>query len=186
MYSSWVHCILSYFNKPFLYAYYLRDTRDRGSSLLLRVCTRKGLKIICHVVVMINLFSWIKWCSKTALLSIVVLISLMMTSLCMHSLSCMYILPGPLARTVIDFWRLIWEECVEIVIMLTKITEEGAIRCQQYWPSSGMANYGPFRVVFQSQSQENGFLSRKFVLTVSAKLCRIPATWDAKYLLGTI
>ena len=76
--------------------------------------------------------------------------------------------PGPLPKTVIDFWRLVWEEGVEIVIMLTKLTEEGTVRCQQYWPSTGKANYGPFRVDFQSQSQGNGFLSKKFILTVSA------------------
>ncbi|GFR70681.1 tyrosine-protein phosphatase non-receptor type, partial [Elysia marginata] len=40
---------------------------------------------------------------------------------------------GPLAATVDDFWRMIWECNVEIVFMACKIVELGKIKCKQYW-----------------------------------------------------
>ncbi|BFZ08158.1 hypothetical protein BsWGS_11196 [Bradybaena similaris] len=40
---------------------------------------------------------------------------------------------GPLATTVNDFWRMIWEYSVEIIFMACRIVELGKIKCKQYW-----------------------------------------------------
>jgi protein tyrosine phosphatase len=39
--------------------------------------------------------------------------------------------------TVEHFWRMIHEQGVEIVIMLTNLEEYNRIKCAQYWPDSG-------------------------------------------------
>jgi protein tyrosine phosphatase len=55
-------------------------------------------------------------------------------------------LQGPLPPTIVDFWRLVWQEGVPSIVMVTSIKEDGKIKCQQYWPESGHQKYGPFTV----------------------------------------
>ncbi|KAI4892616.1 hypothetical protein NFI96_005906 [Prochilodus magdalenae] len=42
---------------------------------------------------------------------------------------------GPLPCTVDDFWRMIWEKNIHTVVMLTRCTEQGRVKCEEYWPS---------------------------------------------------
>ncbi|VDP17920.1 unnamed protein product [Onchocerca flexuosa] len=41
---------------------------------------------------------------------------------------------GPLNQTCGDFWRMIWQENVELIIMLCRTCEENRNKCAQYWP----------------------------------------------------
>nr|XP_036881650.1 receptor-type tyrosine-protein phosphatase H isoform X4 [Manis javanica] len=41
---------------------------------------------------------------------------------------------GPLAQTVGDFWRLVWEQRSSALIMLTNCVESGRVKCEHYWP----------------------------------------------------
>ncbi|XP_052103012.1 tyrosine-protein phosphatase 10D-like isoform X2 [Mytilus californianus] len=41
---------------------------------------------------------------------------------------------GPLPGTANDFWRMIWEQSVSIVVMLTKCSENNMDKCEHYWP----------------------------------------------------
>ncbi|KAI6180774.1 hypothetical protein M3Y98_00757200 [Aphelenchoides besseyi] len=41
---------------------------------------------------------------------------------------------GPLERTTADFWRMIVQERVELIIMLCETVENGRPKCHQYWP----------------------------------------------------
>lgn len=41
---------------------------------------------------------------------------------------------GCLQNTVVDFWRMIWQENTRVIVCLTRLLEQGKSKCTQYWP----------------------------------------------------
>ncbi|KAK9883910.1 hypothetical protein WA026_004853 [Henosepilachna vigintioctopunctata] len=42
---------------------------------------------------------------------------------------------GPKSSTLVDFWRMIWQENVKHIVMLVNIIENGTKKFEQYWPN---------------------------------------------------
>ena len=53
---------------------------------------------------------------------------------------------APMHGTITDFWRLVWQEKVQNIAMLTNLMDGRQRKCEQYWPKSGSEEYGPFMV----------------------------------------
>ncbi|XP_026223738.1 tyrosine-protein phosphatase non-receptor type 18 [Anabas testudineus] len=60
---------------------------------------------------------------------------------------------GPLSSTVIDFWRMIWQHDVKVIVMACREVEMGKKKCECYWaPFHQSAAFGPFTVSNQEET----------------------------------
>ncbi|KYO38674.1 tyrosine-protein phosphatase non-receptor type 12 [Alligator mississippiensis] len=73
---------------------------------------------------------------------------------------------GPLANTVIDFWRMIWEYNVAIIVMACREFEMGRKKCERYWPVCGeeAVTFGPFRVSCEAEQARTDYFIRTLLL----------------------
>ncbi|XP_071501785.1 receptor-type tyrosine-protein phosphatase T-like [Diadema antillarum] len=46
---------------------------------------------------------------------------------------------APNKASLTDFWRMIWQENVETIIMVTNLTENGKDQCKRYWPQESLS-----------------------------------------------
>ena len=75
---------------------------------------------------------------------------------------------GPLSKTVTDFWRLVWQEKVRTIAMVTNIKEGKTKKCEKYWPEGGSGQrYGPFNLSLVEQLILADYTIRTIQLVVS-------------------
>lgn len=65
-----------------------------------------------------------------------------------YSHKCYIATQAPIPTTFADFWRLIWEQNVRTIVMLTAEAEGGQIKSHPYWHTG---NYGTFLLNLQSE-----------------------------------
>ncbi|XP_076046373.1 tyrosine phosphatase IA-2 isoform X2 [Oratosquilla oratoria] len=58
---------------------------------------------------------------------------------------------GPLPSTTPDFWQLVWEQGSVVLVMLTRLTENGHSLCHRYWPEEGSELYHIYEVHLVSE-----------------------------------
>uniref|UniRef100_A0A8C9ZSH1 protein-tyrosine-phosphatase n=1 Tax=Sander lucioperca TaxID=283035 RepID=A0A8C9ZSH1_SANLU len=74
----------------------------------------------------------------------------------------------PKEDTVADFWRMIWEQKVATVVMLTNLKERKEDKCYQYWPDQGCWTYGNVRVAVEDFTVLVDYTIRKFCIQYQA------------------
>ncbi|XP_030576042.1 tyrosine-protein phosphatase non-receptor type 12 isoform X2 [Archocentrus centrarchus] len=69
---------------------------------------------------------------------------------------------GPLPNTVIDFWRMIWEYNVSVIVMACREFEMGRKKCERYFPMQGEQpmSFGPFKISFESEQARTDYYIR--------------------------
>lgn len=76
---------------------------------------------------------------------------------------------GPLSTTVLDFWRMIWEYEVLIVVMACMEFEMGKKKCERYWVEVGDSplQCGPFTITCELEEKKTEYVIRTLKVTLN-------------------
>ncbi|XP_065922105.1 uncharacterized protein [Magallana gigas] len=73
---------------------------------------------------------------------------------------------GPFTdETVTDFWRMVWNENVNTIVVLTNLEENGVKKCRKYWPTTETM-YGDIQVKTLSSDSSSCYKVRRFQITL--------------------
>lgn len=72
---------------------------------------------------------------------------------------------GPLAHTVVDMWRLVLQERVPAIVMITRLKEKQRVKCEPYVPAH-TATYGDITVTVRQVIVKSGYTIRQLSLQV--------------------
>lgn len=73
---------------------------------------------------------------------------------------------GPMENTVCDYWRMIWEQHLELVLMLTNLEEYSKTKCAKYWPDKTESkNFGDITVEHVGEIPYSDYVVRELKMT---------------------
>ncbi|KAG6443605.1 hypothetical protein O3G_MSEX002936 [Manduca sexta] len=74
---------------------------------------------------------------------------------------------GPTDATVNDFWRMIWEHGLELIVMLTNLEEYSKVKCSKYWPDEvrGAKAFGNITVHHVGEKRYSDYIVRELKIT---------------------
>ncbi|XP_047519248.1 tyrosine-protein phosphatase 69D isoform X3 [Pieris napi] len=77
---------------------------------------------------------------------------------------------GPTETTVNDFWRMIWEHGLELIVMLTNLEEYSKVKCSKYWPDEvrGSRAFGNITVHHVSEKRYSDYIVRELRISKQA------------------
>ncbi|XP_047474486.1 receptor-type tyrosine-protein phosphatase F-like isoform X2 [Penaeus chinensis] len=83
---------------------------------------------------------------------------------------------GPKEELKEDFWRLVWEKNVHVIVMVTQCVEANKDKCCPYWPSASNVQGWRLgfsklhvRTVLEVNHQPGGYITRKFELSKGSR-----------------
>jgi len=76
---------------------------------------------------------------------------------------------GPLEHTLNDFWRMVWEHKLCVVLMLTKEVEGGKMKSARYWPEMNnntptSQDHGRLRITIVSRTDQKDIIIRNMTV----------------------
>ncbi|GMR48490.1 hypothetical protein PMAYCL1PPCAC_18685, partial [Pristionchus mayeri] len=76
---------------------------------------------------------------------------------------------APLPSTFAHFWSMVWQERINVVVVITNLVEDGKRKCDQYWPSTANQPqlHGNYQVSLLSQSTNAHFVHRILSLKIA-------------------
>uniref|UniRef100_A0A7N9AYC2 Protein tyrosine phosphatase receptor type B n=1 Tax=Mastacembelus armatus TaxID=205130 RepID=A0A7N9AYC2_9TELE len=78
---------------------------------------------------------------------------------------------GPLPGTKDDFWKMVWEQNVHNIVMVTQCVEKGRVKCDHYWPfDQDPLYYGDLIVQMLSESVLPEWTIREFSICSEEQL----------------
>lgn len=86
-------------------------------------------------------------------------------------------LNGPVANTISDFWRMVDEQFVTVIVSLNEFGD-GLNQCPTYWPAFE-STYGFVTVKFESEDSDGSFVNRKFTL-LNIQVGKVESALSAK------
>ncbi|XP_014663791.1 PREDICTED: tyrosine-protein phosphatase non-receptor type 21-like [Priapulus caudatus] len=76
---------------------------------------------------------------------------------------------GPMSNTTEDFWQMVMEHELAIIIMLTSIEENGQQKCVPYWPQHGddsdTLTFGAYRITRQFSNASECYVTSSLLVT---------------------
>ncbi|XP_035825940.1 tyrosine-protein phosphatase non-receptor type 5 [Aplysia californica] len=83
---------------------------------------------------------------------------------------------GPMAHTVMDFWRMIWFEKCPIIVMITKLKEKSKPKCENYLPER-WGVFGDVEVVIDKSLCKKGYILRHITLRCNGESHSVLHYW---------
>ena len=82
---------------------------------------------------------------------------------------------GPLAHTTADFWQMVWEQGSVVIVMLSRLAENGYQLVHRYWPEEGSETYHIYEVSFRNvqllylnnEALKNGYIITRILHQIS-------------------
>ena len=75
---------------------------------------------------------------------------------------------APKANMVSGFWQLVLDNKVSVIVMITKLVENGLVKAHQYWPDEDNATLeleNDIQVIFESEETDKGLDRRTFCVS---------------------
>uniref|UniRef100_A0A672R445 Receptor-type tyrosine-protein phosphatase epsilon n=1 Tax=Sinocyclocheilus grahami TaxID=75366 RepID=A0A672R445_SINGR len=76
---------------------------------------------------------------------------------------------APLAHTVQDFWRMVWEWKCHSIVMLTELKEREQEKCMRYWPAEGSVSFGDYVLELKRDTLCETFSIRDMLLSYASE-----------------
>ncbi|CAL1534187.1 unnamed protein product [Lymnaea stagnalis] len=80
---------------------------------------------------------------------------------------------GPNNIVLNDFVRMLWEQQVDKVVMLTNLIEEGTVKCEKYWPDEATKQFGEIHIKLSSTQTFSDYIIRVLELSKPNEPSRI-------------